>query len=80
MQEVDRAHLDAMAPGHQGLIAVVRVCVSDGGRHAGAGQGARRSAVPRHPDGVTDPHNLGAIIRSADVRAHGDYPERRAVG
>ena len=33
-------------------------------------------------DGITDPHNLGAIIRSAEcVGAHGVIvPERRAVG
>lgn len=50
VQEVDRAHLDAMAPGHQGLIAVVSAyaykTVDD---HAGSGERARRSAVPRHP-------------------------------
>ena len=61
VQEVDRAHLDAMAPGHQGLIAVV-------------------SAYAYQT--VDDPHNLGAIIRSAECAgAHGVIiPERRAVG
>ena len=83
VQEVDRAHLDAMAPGHQGLIAIVSAyaykTVDDMLALA-----KERGEAPFLVilDGVTDPHNLGAIIRSAECAgAHGVIiPERRAVG
>lgn len=83
VQEVDRARLDAMAPGHQGLIAVASAyayaTVEDMFALA-----KRRGEDPFLVllDGVTDPHNLGAIIRSAECAgAHGVIiPERRAVG
>lgn len=76
VQEVDRAHLDAMAPGHQGLIAVVSAyaykTVDDMLALA-----KERGEAPFLVilDGVTDPHNLGAIIRSAECagRARRDY-------
>ena len=83
VQEVDRAHLDAMAPGHQGLIAVVSAyaykTVDD--MLALAKERGEESFLVIL-DGVTDPHNLGAIIRSAECAgAHGVIiPERRAVG
>ena len=66
VQEVDRAHLDAMAPGHQGLIAVVSAyaykTVDDMLALA-----KERGEAPFLVilDGVTDPHNLGAIKRRA---------------
>ncbi len=73
VQEVDRAHLDAMAPGHQGLIAVVSAyaykTVDDMLALA-----KERGEAPFLVilDGVTNPHNLGAIIRSAECAgAHG---------
>ena len=83
VQEVDRARLDQMAPNHQGLIAVASAyaykTVDD--------MLALAKARGEDPllvilDGVTDPHNLGAIIRSAECAgAHGVIiPERRAVG
>ena len=83
VQEVDRAHLDAMAPGHQGLIAVVSAyaykTVDDMLALA-----KERGEEPFFIilDGITDPQNLGAIIRSAECAgAHGVIvPERRAVG
>ena len=73
VQEVDRAHLDAMAPGHQGLIAVVS---------AYAYQTVGENPLIVVCDEISDPHNLGAIIRSAECAgAHGVIiPERRAVG
>ena len=79
VQEVDRAHLDAMAPGHQGLIAVVSAyayqTVDDMLALAKARGEAPFLVIL---DGVTDPHNLGAIIRSAECAgAHGVIiPER----
>lgn len=83
VQEVDRTRLDAMAPNHQGLIAVASAyaykTVDDMLALA-----KQRGEAPLLVilDGVTDPHNLGAIIRSAECAgAHGVIiPERRAVG
>ena len=83
VQEVDRVRLDQMAPNHQGLIAVASAygykTVDDMLALA-----KERGEAPLLVilDGVTDPHNLGAIIRSAECAgAHGVIiPERRAVG
>ena len=83
VQEVDRARLDAMAPNHQGMIAVVSAyqyhTIEDIFALA-----AERKEEPFIVvlDGITDPHNLGAIIRSAECAgAHGVIiPSRRAVG
>lgn len=83
VQEVDRVRLDELARNHQGLIAfasayqysTVEAMLEDA---------ARKGEDPFLIllDGVTDPHNLGAIIRSAEcVGAHGVIvPERRSVG
>ena len=83
VKEVDRARLDAMAPNHQGMIAVVSAYAY----HTVEDMLALAKERGEAPllvilDGVTDPHNLGAIIRSAEcVGAHGVIiPERRAVG
>ena len=83
VQEVDRARLDAMAPNHQGMIAIVSAYAY----HTVDDMLALAKARGEDPllvilDGVTDPHNLGAIIRSAECAgAHGVIiPERRAVG
>ncbi|MBR4038862.1 MAG: 23S rRNA (guanosine(2251)-2'-O)-methyltransferase RlmB [Clostridia bacterium] len=83
VQEVERVRLDQMAPNHQGLIAVASAysykTVDDMLALA-----KERGEAPLLVilDGVTDPHNLGAIIRSAECAgAHGVIiPERRAVG
>lgn len=83
VQEVDRVRLDQMAPNHQGLIAVASAysykTVDDMLALAKARGEAPLLVIL---DGVTDPHNLGAIIRSAECAgAHGVIiPERRAVG
>ncbi len=83
VQYVDKRKLDEMAPGHQGLCAVLPA-------HAYASMEdilARAAQKGEKPivvvlDGVTDPHNLGAIIRSAEVfGAHGVViGKRRAAG
>jgi len=83
VQEVDRARLDAMAPNHQGLIAVASAYAYqtvDAMLELARSRGEAPFLVIL--DGVTDPHNLGAVIRSAEcVGAHGVIiPERRAVG
>ena len=83
VQEVDRARLDAMAQNHQGLIAVVSAfayrTVED---MLALAKSRGEDPLLVILDGVTDPHNLGAIIRSAECAgAHGVIiPERRAVG
>ena len=83
VQEVDRSRLDAIYPNHQGLIAYTSAA-----RYAQLEDIFDRAAE-RHEDpfivildGVTDPHNVGAIIRSAEcVGAHGVIvPERRSAG
>lgn len=81
----DRRKLDHMSPtgNHQGVIAQAAaqeyVSLDDIFRVA-----EERSEVPLIVvcDGIEDPHNLGAIIRSAETAgAHGVIiPKRRAVG
>lgn len=82
---VDRFKLDHMAPGqkHQGVIAEIPAY------HYSKMQDifARAAAMDEEPfivilDEITDPHNVGAIIRSAEcMGAHGIIiPNRRACG
>lgn len=83
VQEVDRARLDALAPNHQGLAAFAsayRYSTVDAMLETAKERGEDPFLVIL--DGVTDPHNLGAVIRSAECAgAHGVIiPERRAVG
>ena len=83
IQEVDRAALDVVANAHQGLIAYASAY-----KYAQLEDiFARAEERGQEPfviilDGITDPHNLGAIIRTAECAgAHGVIvPERRAVG
>ncbi|MCL2386812.1 MAG: 23S rRNA (guanosine(2251)-2'-O)-methyltransferase RlmB [Defluviitaleaceae bacterium] len=85
VQEVERAKLDNVSETghHQGVIAlcpaVPYVSVDD------ILEIARQRGEPPFIivlDGVTDPHNLGAVLRSADAGGvHGVIiPKRRAVG
>lgn len=83
--ECDRARLDAMAKGgrHQGIIAIAaerNYSSIDEILTYAAEKGEAPFVVVC--DGVEDPHNLGAIIRSAECAgAHGIIiPKRRAVG
>ena len=83
--DVSRAELDRLCGGapHQGIALAVRPF-----DYTGADDLLRRVLEEPGPpllvalDGVTDPHNLGAIARSAAAfGAHGlILPERRAVG
>ncbi len=83
--EVDRAKLDAMAgfAPHQGIIAMAAekeyVDVEDIFAIAEARGEPPLIAIA---DGITDPYNLGALIRCAEgLGAHGlILPKRRAVG
>lgn len=83
VHEVDRRKLDELAPNHQGIAAFVSMY-----KYAEVQEildlAAERGEDPFLIvlDGITDQHNLGAIVRSADcMGAHGVIiPERRAVG
>jgi 23S rRNA (guanosine2251-2'-O)-methyltransferase len=85
VQRVDRRHLDTLARGvpHQGVAAVVAaaapVTVDELLERI-----RRRGEKPflMVLDGVEDPHNLGAVIRTAEAAgAHGIIiPKRRAAG
>lgn len=85
VQETDRAKLDALSETghHQGVIALCPAVpyfevdeILDIARERG------EPPFVLVLDGVTDPHNLGAVLRSADAGGvHGVIiPKRRAVG
>lgn len=85
IQEVSRRKLDEISQtkNHQGVIAVVSahdyVEVEDILR---AAREKEEQPFIILLDGITDPHNLGAVIRSAECAgAHGVIiPKRRSVG
>jgi 23S rRNA (guanosine2251-2'-O)-methyltransferase len=84
----DRGQLDRLADSkdHQGVVALAAARAAGTleeileAANAGAGRGEKGLIVLL--DGVEDPHNLGAIVRTAlAVGAHGVViPERRAAG
>lgn len=83
VQEVERVRLDQVYPNHQGLLAYASSASYSTLDEIFACAGERGEA----PflillDGITDPHNLGAIIRTAECAgAHGVIiPKRRSVG
>lgn len=83
VQEVDRRRLDEMAENHQGVAALASMYAYSTLEEILAL--AREKGEPPFLvvlDGITDPHNLGAIVRTAEcMGAHGVIlPERRAVG
>ena len=80
---VPRAELDRMAGnnGHQGVVAVTSAKqYSDLDDVLAAKRGTHSLVVVL--DGVEDPHNLGAILRTADAAGADGVviPERRAAG
>ena len=83
VQEVEKVRLDELAHNHQGLVAFASA-YQYSTVEAMLEEAAQKNEDPFLIllDGVTDPHNLGAIIRSAEcVGAHGVIvPERRSVG
>ena len=83
VQEVEKNRLDAVYPNHQGLLAYVSSAEYSTVEEIFA-EAERRGEPPLIMilDGITDPHNLGAIIRSAECAgAHGVIiPERRSAG
>ena len=83
VQIVEKSRLDEIAPRHQGLIAFASAF------HYSTIEDMLAIAADRNEkpflvllDGITDPHNLGAIIRSAECTgAHGVVvPVHRSVG
>ena len=83
VQTVDRSRLDQIYPAHQGMLAyVAAVDYKSLDDILALAQERGEDAFIVILDGVTDPHNLGAIIRSAECAgAHGVIlPERRAAG
>jgi 23S rRNA (guanosine2251-2'-O)-methyltransferase len=84
----DRGQLDRLADSkdHQGIVALVAARAAGtldeilAAANAGTGRGEKGLIVLL--DGVEDPHNLGAVIRTAlAAGAHGVViPERRAAG
>lgn len=83
VQTVDRSRLDEITGSHQGMIAFAsayRYSTVEDMLALAKERGEDPLLIVL--DGITDPHNLGAIIRSAECAgAHGVIvPERRAVG
>lgn len=83
VKEVDRARLDAITRNHQGMLAFAsayRYSTVEDMLDLARERGEAPFLILL--DGITDPHNLGAIIRAAECAgAHGVIvQERRAVG
>lgn len=83
VQMVARNRLDQIYPAHQGMLAYV-AAVAYSTLEDLLERARRKNEAPFLIllDGITDPHNLGAIIRTAECAgAHGVVvPERRAAG
>ncbi|MEG2316279.1 MAG: 23S rRNA (guanosine(2251)-2'-O)-methyltransferase RlmB, partial [Clostridia bacterium] len=83
VQEVDRTRLDAITRNHQGMLAFASAYqYSTVEEMLDLAQARNEAPFLVLLDGITDPHNLGAIIRTAECAgAHGVIvQERRAVG
>lgn len=83
--DAEKAKLDKISEGanHQGIIAMAaekEYCTVEDILNIAKERGEKPFVVIA--DGITDPHNLGALIRCAEgVGAHGlIIPKRRAVG
>lgn len=80
-----RAALDRLVPGgrHQGVVGLVAAkAYAEPGDILLSAQGEGKTPLLVLLDGVEDPHNLGAILRTAESSGvQGVFiPERRAVG
>ena len=83
IQTVERSRLDEITKNHQGMLAFASAYrYYDVEDMLAEAQEKNEAPFLIVLDGVTDPQNLGAIIRTAAcVGAHGVIvPERRAVG
>ena len=83
IQIVDKSRLDAIAPNHQGLIAFSSAYQYSTVEEILA-YAAQKNEKPFIVilDGITDPHNLGAVMRTAECTGvHGIIiPQHRSVG
>ena len=83
VQQVEKSRLDEITRHHQGMLAFASA-YQYSTVEAMFDEAAEKGEAPFLIllDGITDPHNLGAIIRSAECAgAHGVIvPERRSVG
>lgn len=83
VQQVQRVHLDRLSPGitHQGVVAMAAA-----GRYVSVEDILQRAGTAEPflllLDEITDPHNLGAILRTAEAAgAHGVIiPRHRSAG
>ena len=84
VQQASRDKLEKLAgqPFHQGVVAAVRAHPTLNEKDLDALLNEKPQALLLALDHITDPHNLGAIIRTANLAgAHGVIiPKRRAVG
>ncbi len=83
VQVVEKARLDEITKNHQGMLAYASAYqYADVESMFALAEERNEEPFIVVLDGITDPHNLGAIIRTAAcVGAHGIIvPERRAVG
>jgi 23S rRNA (guanosine2251-2'-O)-methyltransferase len=85
VREVAKAELERMVPGsnHQGVVARTRVSAAlDESALEGLIRGLDQPPFLLILDGVQDPHNLGACLRSADAAGVNAVitPKDRAVG
>ena len=83
VQEVERIRLDEIMRNHQGMLAFAsayQYSTVEKMLENAKEKGEKPFLILL--DGITDPHNLGAIIRTAEcVGAHGVIvPQRRSVG
>ena len=83
IQVVEKSRLDAIAPNHQGLIAFAsayQYSTVDDILQLAEAKNEKPFLIML--DGITDPHNLGAIIRTAECTGvHGIIiPQHRSVG
>ena len=83
IQIVEKNRLDAIAPNHQGLIAFASAYqYATVEEILNLAESRNEEPFIILLDGITDPHNLGAIIRTAECAgAHGIIiPQHRSVG
>lgn len=83
VQHVSKARLDAIYPHHQGMLAYASAHeYADVDEMFDAAAAKNEDPFIVVLDGITDPHNLGAIIRSAEcMGATGVIiPQRRSAG